>query len=92
MATAGPATEKKPKLAVAVLYNGRIEAFGYHPEQRVHALLSQALEKFAIVQNANLMSLFDAAGNELSGDASLAEAGVKPGDELVLRQSSVKGG
>lgn len=93
-ATAVPeksAGKKKPK-TVSVFYNGRTEAFDYEAEESVKALLDQALQRFGVVQNPHMMSLFNEAGAELKDDETLKKAKVKAGDELVLRQSAVKGG
>jgi hypothetical protein len=77
---------------VSVLYNGRVAAFHYRPHELVHALLKHALHEFGIVANHDEMALFNAAGDELPPGQSLADAGVHPGAELVLRQRVVRGG
>jgi hypothetical protein len=82
----------EPKAEVEVLYNGRTEEFKYHPGETVKELLDKALQRFGVVQNPHLMSLFDDDGTELADDLTLAQAKVKRGEELVLRQSAVKGG
>jgi len=94
MADATSPTKKPapPATKVAVTYNGRIKEFHYKKKELVGELLKKAVEAFGIVQNAHLLSLFDSAGHELNEALSLADAGVEPGDELVLRQSVVKGG
>jgi len=81
-----------PKEAVTVLYNGDVKEFRYHPHQKVDAVLKEATRNFGIVANQHLLSLFSAAGEELGDAVSLEDAGVKAGDELVLRPSVVKGG
>jgi hypothetical protein len=47
---------------------------------------------FQITLNPHLMGLFDLAGRELSDGESLSENHVKAGEELILRQSIVRGG
>ncbi len=50
---------------VAIIYNGREEAFTYKAEEPVGELLQRALRKFGVTSNAHLMSLFDADNREL---------------------------
>jgi hypothetical protein len=90
--TAVGAAEAKKKKTVAVLYNGATKAFAYHPHHKVEALLKSAIHEFGIAANQHLLSLFNAAGAELPEASTLEGAGVKAGDELVLRPSTVKGG
>ena len=77
---------------VTVTFNGQDKILAYQPEEQVEAALNQALNDFQVQQNRHLMSLFNEAGDELNDKTSMASAGVKPGDVLVLRQSKVKGG
>ena len=84
--------EAKPKNKVAVLYNGVTQEFHYNPEETVEKLLKKSVRDFGIVDNQHLLSLFDAAGAELADASTLVAAGVKAGDDLVLRPGVVKGG
>jgi hypothetical protein len=79
-------------LQVRILYNGAIREFPYRPHERLEHLLVEARRAFGITINPHLMALFDLAGTELADSRSLREDDVKPGDELVLRQSVVRGG
>jgi hypothetical protein len=92
MANPSAVPQSKPeKGTVTVLYNGREEDFKYHSHEQVNALLQQALNAFDVSTNRHLMSLYE-DGNELTDGESLEDARVEAGDELVLRQSVVKGG
>jgi hypothetical protein len=77
---------------IEIIYNGRAVEFDYHAGELVGVLLQAALTTFGITTNAHLMSLFDTENHELKETITVREAGVKPGDTLVLRQSRVKGG
>jgi hypothetical protein len=77
---------------VTITFNGQDKAIAYQPQEQVEAVLNRALNDFQVQQNRHLMSLFSEAGAELNDKSSMAAAGVKPGDVLVLRQSTVKGG
>ncbi len=75
-----------------VTFNGQDRQFKYEAHEKVEAVLKRAIEEFHVQQNPHMMSLFNEAGVELDGNLSLHDAGVKPGDVLILRQSTVKGG
>jgi hypothetical protein len=77
---------------VTITFNGHDKVIAYQPQEQVEAVLNRALNDFQVQQNRHLMSLFNEAGAELNDKSSMAAAGVKPGDVLVLRQSTVKGG
>lgn len=85
-------TQQAQKLKVSILYNGQIEEFPYHPNEHAGVLLEHARRAFNITTNPHLMGLFDLAGRELVDTESLRQNNVKAGDELILRQSVVRGG
>ena len=77
---------------VDVLYNGVAKHFEVRPQELVKALLEQAIKKFGPIPNAHTLSLYNAGGQELDDNQTIAAAGVKAGDQLLLRPSQVKGG
>ncbi len=89
---AAPTGATARKTTVTVLYNGQTKELPFQGHQQVNALLQHALKSFSVTGAVHLMSLFDLAGAELSEHSSVTESGVKAGDELILRQSVVKGG
>jgi hypothetical protein len=91
MAEKAVVAEKK-KTDVAIIYNGRTKEFTRKPDETVGTLLAKAIERFEVTSEPHRLSLFDAEGRELSDTETLKQAKVKAGDELVLRQSTVKGG
>jgi hypothetical protein len=86
------AVAEKKKTDIAVLYNGRIDRFAHKADETVGTLLAKAIERFGVVSEPHRLSLFDATGRELPDAETLHQAKVKAGAELVLRQSTVKGG
>lgn len=76
---------------VTITFNGRDEQVSYQPHAAVQALLEHAKQAFG-VQSSHLLSLFTQGGVELTDSESAAQAGIRPGDLLVLRQSTVRGG
>lgn len=76
---------------VTVTYNGGDRYFDYRPHELVGSLLEQAKREFH-VESQHLLSLFTEGGMELTDTQTLEQAGVRPGQLLVLRQSTVKGG
>lgn len=77
---------------VTVLYNGRTVEFHYRAEETVHALIRHALHQLGFHDPHDELALFTTAGVELQDAQTLAHAGVRPGEELVLRQRVVRGG
>ena len=81
------------KFSVTVLFNGVPRAFEVEPEETVQALLTRALHAFGITAQQHTYGLFPVGGTaELSPHLSLKAAGVKPGEELILRPRAVAGG
>lgn len=78
--------------SVTVTFNGLEETVEYQPNQQVKALLEHALNAFKVQDNRHIMALFTEAGAELPEHGSVEATGIKPGDTLVLRPSTVKGG
>jgi hypothetical protein len=77
---------------VTVTYNGTDKLIEYRPDEKVRAVLDRALDEFHVTSNRHLMGLFTEGNVELPDDATMSAAGVKPGELLVLRQSTVRGG
>lgn len=84
------ATEKK--FAVEIVYNGVTKPLDVQPEEQVTAVLKRAIRLFGITQNPHLLSLFDQGGNVVPENESAEQAGLTPGEVLLLRPNRVKGG
>jgi hypothetical protein len=80
------------KFAVEITYNGITKPIEVNPEERVQAVLQHAITAFGITQNAHLLGLFRENGTEVSDHESVEGAGLKPGELLLLRPSSVRAG
>lgn len=80
------------RFEVKIDYNGLIKELTVEPQEKVQALLERAENEFKITQNRHTLALFNTLGVELNDTLSLKEAGVKKGDELLLRPSRIKGG
>jgi hypothetical protein len=80
------------KDAVTITYNGEDKVIGYTPDEKVRAVLDQALNEFHVTANPHLMGLFTEGNAELPDNSTMSAAGVRPGELLVLRQSTVRGG
>jgi len=83
-------TEKK--FAVQVVYNGVTKPVQVEPEERVTALLQQAIATFGITQQPHLLSLFRQDGTLVPENESIECAGLRPDEVLLLRPNAVKGG
>ena len=84
--------EHREEREVAVTCNGIEKSFKFRPDELVRALLARALQAFNVVNNPHTYGLYNAAGVELKDDFTLERAGVKCGDELLLRPSTVRAG
>ena len=80
------------KFPETVTYNGIDKTFEAEADESVKTLLERAIRAFGITQNVHLLALFTPDGRELQDGKTLKEAGLKPGDHLLLRPSAVRGG
>lgn len=86
------AEKDRPAFKVEVVYNGVAKKFEVHRQELVKKLLDQAISAFGPIPSPHLLGLFNKEGVELKDDQTIETAGVKPGDKLLLRPSSVRGG
>ena len=91
-----PETKSKPtneshKPSVTVTYNGVDRELFYTPNASVNSLLEHALNEFGVRENRHTMALVTTAGVELDLNAHLEDV-IQPGELLVLRPSTVRGG
>ena len=75
------------KFIMDVVYNGVSKSLQVNPEERVTALLQRAIALFGVTQNAHLLSLFREDGTVVDESQSVEQAGLKPGQELLLREA-----
>lgn len=80
------------RFAVEVVYNGVEKRFEVRPEEHVSVLLRNAIAAFGITQNSHMLALFRQNGTELNDNQTVEQAGLKPDEILLLRQSAVRGG
>lgn len=86
-------TQQAPsRTEIQVIYNGLTKTIAYQNNESMQALLEQALNAFNIQANRHVMALFTLANKEYGVTGSVKDSGINPGDELVLRQSTVRGG
>jgi len=85
-------TAVEKKFAVEIIYNGITKKLQVEPEERVTAVLQRAVAEFHITQNPHLLSLFRQDGTVVPENESVERAGLKPGEVLLLRPNTVKGG
>jgi hypothetical protein len=76
---------------VEVIYNGVPKPFEVRHDELVKTLLDKALAAFGPIPQPHLLSIWK-GGDELQDVKTLEQSGVKPGDNLLLRPSKVKGG
>lgn len=76
---------------VEIIYDGVKKAFEVRLEETVKALLDKAINAFGPLPSPHTLALYIGT-NELQDGLTLAQAGVKPCETLLLRPSMVKGG
>jgi hypothetical protein len=94
-ASTNPARENHENpntFTVFVAYNGLEKSITANTNETVQALLNRAIQEFHISSQPHVLSLFTQAGDELADTAKVGDAGVRPGDHLLLRPGKVKGG
>ena len=78
---------------IEVVYNGLPKTVSVTKDERLSAVLSQAIAAFGNLPSPHLLGLYDADGNELKDEQqTVHSAKIKKGDRLLLRPSTVKAG
>ena len=80
------------KFDVEIVYNGITKPLKVESHESVTAVLQRAIAEFHITQNPHLLSLFRQDGSVVPENESVERAGLKPGEVLLLRPNTVKGG
>jgi hypothetical protein len=80
------------RFQVFVIYNGLQHGFAVELHELVRLLREQALRVFGIHQNQHTFALYTEAGVELREDVTIAQAGIRPDEKLLLRPRAVLGG
>jgi hypothetical protein len=94
-ASEGSVKEREPKtdkLELIIIYNGVKKPLKATFDEAMKALLDQAIALFGSLPNPHTLALFNEAGKELPVTGTVKEAGIKPGEKLLLRPSTVRGG
>jgi hypothetical protein len=77
---------------VGVTYNGLEKDIDLLHHETMEQLLKAALHSFGVTDRQHIMALWTVENVELPITGTVAEAGVHPGQTLVLRPSEVRGG
>jgi hypothetical protein len=80
-----------PGFPITISYNGESRSFQVLPQETVRQILDRAIAEFGPLPNPHMLALFKGAA-ELQDNQTVHEVGIHPHDELVLRQSAVRGG
>ncbi len=85
--------EPAPKsFEIIVIYNGIKKPLKVNRDEAMKTVLDQAIALFGSLPNPHTLALFTESGQELPITGTVAEAGLKPGEKLLLRPSTVRGG
>jgi hypothetical protein len=77
-------------MVVRVIYNGINYGFELEATATVGELHYRAVSHFGPVPDPELLAFFDREGRELGRSATLEGAGVKHGDDLLLRPTVIR--
>lgn len=78
--------------ALAVSFGGQLTTLDYQPNAAMESLLAHAREAFG-ANNQHTLGLFTEDGTELQPYTNSIESfGIKPGQVLYLKPSTVRGG
>ena len=85
--------------AIKVTYNGVTKDLEVQPHEDMQAVLQKAINLFSLQRQPHQMGLFTEANVQVAGrvngqdiNQSVQQAGLQPGQLLVLRQVVVEGG
>lgn len=85
--------ESKQALYLKIIYNGMVKQIEINKEATVRALLDRAIALFGNIPQPHTLALWTETGTELTNEhQTLAAAGLKSGESLILRPGAVKGG
>lgn len=89
----GHRPEPRPEMfEVIVIYNGTKKPLKVSRNEGMKTVLDQAIALFGSPPQPHALALFTEDGKELPITGTVAEAGLKPGEKLLLRPSAVRGG
>jgi hypothetical protein len=87
------------RFAIKVTYNGVTKDLEVQPHEDMQAVLQTAINLFSLQRQPHQMGLFTEANVQVAGrvngqdiNQSVQQAGLQPGQLLVLRQVVVEGG
>lgn len=84
---------KRPdSFEVIVVYNGQKKPLKVTLCEQIKDVLARAIALFGSLPNPHTLSLFTADSGELKDEATVKEAGLTPGEKVLLRPSTVKAG
>lgn len=91
----GPGKNRGPHeeaVEVIIIYNGIKKPLKVMLSELIGAVLQRAIALFGSLPNPHTLSLYTEGAQESADNESVKEAGLRPGEKLLLRPSAVKGG
>jgi hypothetical protein len=81
------------KFKINIIYNGVTKHENVEASETIKRVLERAIQLFQPIPQPHLLALYTEAGKELTNEGeTVRQAGIKPGDTLLLRPSQVRGG
>ena len=77
---------------ITVVYNGQKKPLKVTAGELIKDVLARAIALFGSLPNPHTLSLFTADAGELKDELTVKQAGLTPGEKVLLRPSTVKAG
>lgn len=92
----GPHGEKPGKLPdhfeVIAIYNGQKKPLKVTANELIKDVLARVIALFGSLPNPHTLSLYTEDAGELKDEQTVEQAGLRPGEKVLLRPSTVKAG
>lgn len=92
----GPHGDKPGKLPdnfeLIAIYNGQKKPLKVAKDELIKDVLTRVIALFGSLPNPHTLSLYTEDTGELKDDQTVEQAGLRPGEKILLRPSTVKAG
>lgn len=77
---------------VIAIYNGQKKPLKVAANEMIKDVLARVIALFGSLPNPHTLSLYTEDAGELKDDQTVEQAGLRPGEKVLLRPSTVKAG
>jgi hypothetical protein len=80
------------KFDIEVIYNGPSKPLAVELHEEIRSVLAGAIKLFNITQQPHLLGLFRVDNTPIPDNQTVQQAGLAPGQTVILKPDSVRGG